>query len=49
MKPQELAGIPRRVMISGGASKVRALAAILRRRLLTGLVTDQMTAQALLK
>lgn len=48
IKPEELAKIPRRVMISGGQNKVRALAAILRRSLLTGIVTDQKTAQALL-
>lgn len=47
-KPQDLANIPRRFMISGGRTKVRALGAILRRGLLTGIVTDQKTARALL-
>ena len=49
LNPRDLARIPLRMMISGGATKVQALAAILRRRLLTGLVTDQRTARALLK
>jgi len=48
VKPQDLTQIPHRIMISGGPNKVRALAAILRRQLLTGIVTDQKTAHALL-
>jgi len=48
VRPQDLAQIPHRFMISGGRNKERALAAILRRRLLTGIVTDQKTARALL-
>lgn len=47
--PQDLDKIPRRFMISGGRTKVRALGAILRRGLLTGIVTDQKTARALLE
>lgn len=48
VRPEELKGIPERVMISGGENKVQALAAILGARLLTGLVTDQVTARMLL-
>ena len=48
MRPEQLATIPKRIMISGGAQKVAALRAILRTGLLTGLVTDHKTAQAIL-
>ena len=40
--------IPHRVMISGGQNKVKALRAVLGKGLLTGLVTDDKTARALL-
>lgn len=40
--------IPQRIMISSGESKVGALAAVLERGLVNGLVTDQRTARALL-
>jgi DNA-binding transcriptional regulator LsrR (DeoR family) len=48
LRPEELTRVPERIMISGGAQKVDALRAILKRGLLTGLVTDQTTARALL-
>jgi DNA-binding transcriptional regulator LsrR (DeoR family) len=48
LRPEELTRVPERIMISGGAQKEEALRAILRRGLLTGLVTDQNTARALL-
>ncbi|HEV7253002.1 MAG TPA: sugar-binding transcriptional regulator [Mesorhizobium sp.] len=48
LRPEELTQIPERIMISGGAQKVAALRAILERGLLTGLVTDQNAARALL-
>jgi len=48
LRPEELTKIPERIMISGGAQKVEALRAILGRGLLTGLVTDQNAARALL-
>lgn len=48
LRPEFLAAIPRRIMISGGKQKVAALAAILRKGLLTGIVTDQQTALTLL-
>jgi deoxyribonucleoside regulator len=48
LRPEELARMPQRFMISGGPSKVRALSAILTRGLLTGLVTDANTARLLL-
>ena len=41
--------IPERIMISAGENKVRALHAVLDRGLVTGLVTDQATARALLE
>ncbi len=41
--------IPRRVMVSAGESKVEAIFAVLQKGLLTDVVTDQATAQALLK
>jgi len=41
--------IPERIMISAGPSKVAALGAVLERGLVTGLVTDQRTARALLE
>lgn len=40
--------IPRRVIVSAGASKVAAIFAVLNKGLLTDVVTDQATAQALL-
>lgn len=40
--------IPRRVMVSGGPSKVNALGAILQQGLITDIVTDVATAKALL-
>ncbi|MEI9998587.1 MAG: sugar-binding transcriptional regulator [Verrucomicrobiota bacterium] len=46
--PHELLSVPDRLMISGGPEKVRVLHALLRRGLLTGIVTDQETARALL-
>ena len=48
MSPAELLAIPRRVMVSGGHSKITALRAILRAGLLTEIVTDQASARALL-
>jgi deoxyribonucleoside regulator len=48
LRPDELAKIPQRFMISGGPTKVRALSAILSRGLLTGIVTDTRTARMLL-
>ena len=45
---ETFARIPERIMISAGDNKVRALHAVLERGLLTGLVTDQSTARALL-
>lgn len=47
VRPEELTKVPQRFMISGGPSKVRALLAILKRGLLTGLVTDTRTARML--
>lgn len=41
-------GIPRRVMVSGGKSKVKALKAVLDRGLITDIVTDVATARELL-
>ncbi|MDZ5700133.1 sugar-binding transcriptional regulator [Chelativorans sp. M5D2P16] len=49
LRPEFLTAIPRRIMISGGRQKVAALAAILKKGLLTGIVTDQQTAHALLE
>jgi DNA-binding transcriptional regulator LsrR (DeoR family) len=49
VRPDELHTIPRRVMVSGGPSKVPALRAILAAGLVTEIVTDQDSAQALLK
>jgi deoxyribonucleoside regulator len=40
--------IPERIMLSAGPNKVVAINAVLKKRLLTGLVTDQETAKALL-
>ena len=40
--------IPQRIMISGGANKVDAMDAVLERGFITGLITDQATARALL-
>ena len=40
--------LPERIMISAGEHKVPALRAVLAERLLTGLITDQRTARALL-
>lgn len=48
LRPEYLAAMPQRIMISGGRQKEAALAAILKKGLLTGLVTDQKTAGALL-
>lgn len=48
LRIEELMSIPDRFMVSGGPSKVRALAALLRRGLMTGLVSDTATARALL-
>ena len=45
---ETFARIPTRLMISAGDSKVRALRAVLERGLVTGLVTDQRTARALI-
>lgn len=49
LRPHELLSVPDRLMISGGPKKVRVLHALLQRGLLTGIVTDQETARALLK
>ena len=49
LRPEFLTQIPQRIMISGGKQKVAVLAAILKKRLLTGQVTDQRTAKALLE
>lgn len=49
LRPEFLTEIPQRIMISGGEQKVAALSALLGRRLLTGLVTDQRTARTLLE
>jgi DNA-binding transcriptional regulator LsrR (DeoR family) len=46
--PERLAGVTRRLMVSGGPPKVPGLAAVLRAGLVTDLVTDQATARALL-
>ena len=48
LEPHELAGVPQRIMISGGRSKVPGLKAVLGAGQLTGLVTDQASARALL-
>ena len=40
--------IPKRIMISAGANKVDAMLAVLQRGFLTGLITDQNSARALL-
>lgn len=48
VRPEDIAAIPQRFMISGGPTKVPALSAILSRGLLTGLVTDTRTARMLL-
>lgn len=47
--PERLAGVTRRLMVSGGPPKVPGLAAVLRAGLVTDLVTDQTTARALLQ
>ncbi|WP_282610019.1 sugar-binding transcriptional regulator [Pelagibius sp. Alg239-R121] len=49
LHPREFIKIRQRIMISGGENKVAALSAILERGLVTGLVTDQKTARALLE
>ncbi|MEM7693645.1 MAG: sugar-binding domain-containing protein [Pseudomonadota bacterium] len=49
MRPERLADLPRRLMVSGGAIKVPVLRALLTSGLLTGLVTDQATALSLLE
>ncbi len=49
IRPDELRVIPRRVMVSGGPTKVPALRAILAAGLVTEFVTDQESARALLK
>jgi DNA-binding transcriptional regulator LsrR (DeoR family) len=49
LAPHELAGVRQRIMISGGRSKIAALKAVLGAGLLTGLVTDQTSARALLE
>ena len=46
--PEEFRRIPQRVMISGGATKVPALRALLERGYCTGLVTDAATARGVL-
>lgn len=46
--PREFLKIPRRIMVSGGPTKVRVLHALLARDYFTGLVTDAATARALL-
>lgn len=48
LRPDELRAIPRRVMVSGGPTKVPALRAILSAGLVTEFVTDQESARALL-
>lgn len=48
LRPREFTKIKQRIMISGGENKVTALRAVLEQGLLTGLVTDQKTARALL-
>jgi len=47
--PHEFLKIPRRIMISGGPTKVAVLRALLARSYFTGLVTDAATARALLE
>ena len=49
LRPELLTTIPERIMISGGAQKIDALAAILKKGLLTGIVTDDRTARAILE
>lgn len=49
LHPREFAKIKQRIMISGGENKVTALRAVLDQGLITGLVTDQKTARALLE
>ncbi|OED38788.1 hypothetical protein AB833_18175 [Chromatiales bacterium (ex Bugula neritina AB1)] len=46
---EEFQKIPRRIMISGGPSKVAALQAVLDRNLATDLITDTETARALIE
>jgi DNA-binding transcriptional regulator LsrR (DeoR family) len=48
IRPNELRAIPRRIMVSGGPTKVPALRAILGAGLVTELVTDQESARELL-
>ena len=46
--PREFLKVPRRIMISGGPTKVPVLRVLLTRGYFTGLVTDAATARALL-
>lgn len=46
--PDELGNIPVRVLCAGGAGKVDVMRAVLRRELATVLVTDEVTARALI-
>ena len=48
MSGEKFRQIPRRVIVSAGESKVKAMNAVLTKGLLTDLVTDQATARALL-
>jgi DNA-binding transcriptional regulator LsrR (DeoR family) len=48
LSPDEARRIPTRVMISGGPDKVRMLGVMLSRGWVTGLVTDEASAEALL-
>ncbi|MCI1747321.1 MAG: hypothetical protein LKI24_03940 [Acidipropionibacterium sp.] len=47
--PRELVTIPRVLAVAGGESKVPALAAVARSRILTALITDEQTARLLLE
>ncbi len=47
--PEASMNIPARIMVSGGKHKVQAIAVALRRKWITGLITDEQTASALLK
>ncbi|MEM9220975.1 MAG: sugar-binding domain-containing protein [Pseudomonadota bacterium] len=47
-RPDEIVTINKRVMVSGGATKVPVLRALLQHGLITELVTDQASAQAIL-
>ena len=48
LKPEELQGVPHRVMVSGGPLKLTGILAVLRAGLATELVTDQDTARRLI-